>query len=566
MGGALKRGRPKGNAKGTSRRGRVRSDIDELKGIQADLSKAPSGLDAVDDLGREWTSRTATDDVHDQGVAWLAEQDLSRLQGLTCTVTAELDLHRLVNTILDQAVRGLGADRGILFLGDTDAAGLVPVLALNVHGRELRTIEKVSRTILTQGRRGPLVITPDALADPRFASVPSVKLHQMRSVLCAPMISLSGPVGVLYLDAGRPAAFPNDSVRFMETIAAVAATALENARIHGEVVAENTRLRAGGSPESIWDAWIGEGPAMERVRRQASLAAALRSPVRIMGEPGSGRRHLARLIHDAGHRSREAFVACDCAVAPRELLKGLILGRSGAAARGARAPEVGLARQADRGTLFLTNAEEIDEGLAAGLAGILDDGLLRPLGGRRDERIDLRLIVATAPDATRGASARELPSALAERVSDLQLILPPLRERVEDIPALATQFIRARRAQSKLRHRVSFTPEGMSLLQVHPWPGNVRELRQVVSRIVLRGSSVKIEADQVATALESAGRTSHAGPETSPDRVPTLRELEETAIRQALARTQGNRVEAAKLLGIHRNTLLLKAKAMGISI
>jgi DNA-binding NtrC family response regulator len=542
----------------------VLSDIDELKGLQADHSDPSSDVGAVGGIERAGESRPATEDVPGPGVGWIAEQHSRLLRGLTCTVTAELDLHRLVNTILDQAVQAVGAERGILFLGDTDAAGLVPVLALNIRGEELRTIEKVSRTILKQGWGGPLVTTPDALVDPRFASVPSVKLNQMRSVLCAPIISLSGPVGVLYLDAGRPAAFPNASVSIIETLAAVAATALENARIHGEVVAENTRLRGGGSPESIWDAWIGEGPAMERVRRQASLAAALRSPVLIKGEPGSGRRHLARMIHDAGRRAREAFVACDCAVAPRELLKGLILGRSGAAARGGRAPEVGLARQADRGTLFLTNAEEIDEGLASGLAGILDEGLLRSLGGRRDERIDLRLIVATGPDAARGASPGELPSALAERVSDLQLLLPPLRERVEDIPALAAQFIHARIAQSKRVHRVSFTPEGMRLLQAQPWPGNLRELRQVVSRIVLRGRSVKIEADQVATALESAGRDSHAGLETSPDRVPTLRELEEAAIRQALARTQGNRAEAAKLLGIHRNTLLLKAKAMGI--
>ncbi len=560
----MKRGHPKGNAKETSRRGRVRSDMDELQGLQADHSEPSSDAEVGGDIDGGGESRTATDDVRGQAVKWIAEQQLQLLQGLTCAVTAELDLHRLVKTILDQAIQALGAERGILFLGDTDAAGLVPVLALNVHGEELRTIEKVSRTILAQGRGGPLIVTPDALADPRFASVPSVKRHQMRSVLCAPMISLSGPVGALYLDAGRPDAFPNDSARLIGAIAAVAATALENARIHGEVVAENTRLRGGESPDSIWDAWIGESPAMERVRRQASLAAALRSPVHILGEPGSGRRHLARMIHDAGHRSREAFVACDCAVAPRELLKGLILGRTGAAARAGRVPEVGLARQADRGTLFLTNAEQIDDGLAAGLAGILDDGHLRPLGGRRDERIDLRLIVATGPDAAEEASARKLPSALAERLSDLQLILPPLRERIEDVPALATQFIRAGMNQSKRRHRVSFTPEGMRLLQAQAWPGNVRELRQVVSRIVLRGSSVKIEADQVVTALESAGRTSHAGPESSPDRVPTLRELEEAAIRHALARTHGNRAEAAKLLGIHRNTLLLKARAMGI--
>jgi DNA-binding NtrC family response regulator len=539
----------------------VLSDTAELENLQVDFQNASAAAEPTEhDAG----SLPAREDVRRQAVVWNEEQKFQLFRGLTCAVTAEFDLRRLVKTILHQAIQALGAERGILFLGRPDAAGLVPVLAVNIRGEELWTIERVSRTILAQGREGLLIVTPDAMADPRFRHVKSVKVNQMRSVICMPLVSSSGPLGALYLDAGFPDAFPDDSDRLIEAIAAVASTALENARVHGELIAENARLRGGELPvDRIWERLVGGSAAMERLRRQAALTAAMRAPVHILGEPGSGRRLLARAIHDAGSRAREAFIECDCTVFPGPLLRGLILGRRGAAARGSRAPEIGLAQRADRGTLYLTHAEGIDEDLAADLAGVLQDGLLRPIGGRRDEKVEVRLIVATGPHAT-GRIARNLPLVLAQRLTQIRLVLPPLRDRVEDIPALVAQFVRVDAPPAKTRRSISFTPEALDLLQAQPWPGNVLELRQVVRWIVLRGSAFKIEAEQVATALASAGRSPDAGPDASRNKLPTLRAVEEAAIRRALELTQGNKAEAARLLGIHRNTLILKAKSLGI--
>ena len=544
------------HGKPPAKRARVMSDLDELQNLHKEMDEYP----AADPTSPSDSGAAA---AHPATI-WNAEQEFQHLRGLSCAVTSELDLERVVHAVLDESIHALGAERGILFLGRADAAGLVPVCAKNFQGEELDTVEKVSRTIVAQGRGGELVLTSDAMQDPRFATVESVKLHRMRSILCAPLVSSSGSVGVLYLDAPHANAFPDGSARLMEAIAAIAAAALEKARLHGDLVAELTRLRNQRDSIDPVDRLLGGSPGMTALRRRAAVAAHLERPIWILGETGSGRGLLARAIHDQGPRARQPFVDCDCSLIAPSVQKGVIFGRSGAAARGPRTSDRGLMRRADRGTLYLAHAEALDAELARELADIVSRGVYRPLGGRRDEPIDIRLIVSTQMEAVDSGTGQGIPSALLAAVSDFRLAIPPLRERSEDIPELADHFVRLHTGPTKDRPTISLREDGIALLQAQSWPGNVKELRHVVSRIVFRGGQRVIDAEQVTAALVSAGRILEAAPGSTPGRVRSLQEREEEAIREALRVSGGNKGEAAKLLGIHRNTLVLKARRLGI--
>lgn len=535
------------------RRARVMSDMAELQHLRMDTDQAAS-IDAQ------------VPPAEHPAVVWNAEQEFQLLRGLSCAVTSELDLERLIRTILEESIRAIGAERGILFLGRADAAGLVPVRALNLMGEELQHVERISRTILAQGRGGELVLAHDAVSDPRFATVESVKLNRIRSILCAPLVSPSGTLGVLYLDAAHPNAFPDGTARLMEALAAVAATSLEKARVHGDLVTELFRLRNELGPNEPVDRLVGSSLAMVALRRQAVVASLLERPISIVGEVGSGRALLARAIHDQGPRAHQPFVSCDCSLLEPSQQRSVILGRSGAAARGPHVADRGLLQRADRGTLYLAHVESIGADVATELAEVIARGAFRTVGGRRDHAIDVRLIVSTQAraqdmgDGSRGA----IPPALVPAVSDLQLLIPPLRERREDVPELIDHFLRHEAGLSTEQTKISLSEDAVALLQVQSWPGNVKELRHVVGRIVFRGGPRVIGAEQVIAALVSAGRTLEAAPGSTPGRVRSLREREEEAIREALRATGGNRGEAANLLGIHRNTLNLKARRLGL--
>jgi DNA-binding NtrC family response regulator len=534
-----------------SKRARVMSDMAELQNL---------GMDAGEEVGFDSSGTSA----EHPAAAWSAEQELQLLRGLSCAVSSELDLERLIRIILEESIHAIGADRGILFLGKADAAGLVPVRAMNLVGEELQSVERISRTILAQGRGGELVLAHDAVSDPRFATVESVKLNRIRSILCAPLVSPSGSIGVLYLDAAHPNAFPDGTARLMEAIAAIAATALEKARVHGGLVTELSRLRSGASPRDPVDRLLGGSPGVVALRQQAAIAAHLERPIWIMGETGSGRGLLARAIHDQGLRARQPFISCDCSLVAPSLQKGVILGRTGAAARGPRVADRGLLHSADRGTLYLAHAEALQADVADELAEVIGHGVFRQIGARRDQAVDVRLIVSTRSQDAEGGFEGLIPPALVPLVSDLRLAIPPLRERPEDIPELISHFLRHETGFSKERSTLSLKEDAIALLQAQAWPGNVKELRHVVGRMVFRGSSRVIGAEQVAAALASAGRTLEAAPGSTPGRVRSLREREEEAIREALRATGGNKGEAANLLGIHRNTLILKARRLGL--
>ncbi len=535
----------------------------------ADLNEA-EGL--LEDMGGKTGARgrKGVKDLKKEAEAWSSDRAFEALRGLATSIVGQLNLRTLVGQILETAVRTLGAERGILFLGRGDHPGLIPVLAIDIRGEELEAIERVSRTILEKSRTGEVILVQDAPHDARFADIPSVQVKQVRSVVCAPLLASGDPVGLLYLDApSRAGAFPAESGRVLQALAEVAAVALENARVHGELLAENSQLRSRTTMDKPFARILTLHPGMQQVLAKAELAARMDAPVLILGEAGTGRTLLARSIHEAGPRALHPFVSYNCAMSPQDRAERLLFGfRDGHA--GSQAEISGFYRQADRGVLFLGDIGSLDASLQAKVWGTLDSGMIRAVGGRSDVRVDVRLIASADPGIRNEVLQGKFHKELFDGLRTLVLHLPPLRERPQDVPLLARYFLRRHSAASGRAEELVFTSNAMDLLQSLPWPGNVRQLetlvRMTLSMVTGHAADAAILEKMLALspdALSWSGGSSWGGP--SGPRVRSIVEHEVEAIREALIQTGGNKSQAAKLLGVHRNTLMRKVAKMDIS-
>lgn len=540
-----------------------RSPVDPLQDLEH-AEELLSDLEEEDPVGR-------LGDVREKAAKWSAARAFDALSQVACTITANLDFPSLVKEILDIALGSVAAERGIIFWGRTTDQEMVPVAARSIQGKDLEDLERISHTILSQGRLGEAVASHDAAKDPRFVDVPSIKLKQIGSVVCVPMISRGERVGVIYVDSPDViGAFPQHAQQFLQTFASLAAVTLENARLHGEVLRENVRLRRRLVALDAFGRIVTVNPRMISTLRRAELVAQADTPVMILGESGTGKELLARSIHDASPRSLSPFVAYNCAAIPKDLMESLFFGHKKGAFTGAMRDMPGLFQQADRGVLFLDELAELDSGLQAKLLRVLEDGRVRPLGSSEEIQVDVRLITATSGDLGDLISRGLFRQELLYRLNVLELHVLPLRERTDDIPILVDHFLKKHESD----RRVSFTQAAIEHLQSLPWPGNVRELENLVRRVQILSESKRVTVEQIRrlgttspqspTGREGEGRQSSQVADER--RAPaTLRDQEREAIVEALKRAGGNKSKAARLLGVHRNSLLRRMTKLGIT-
>jgi DNA-binding NtrC family response regulator len=310
----------------------------------------------------------------------------------------------------------------------------------------------------------------------------------------------------------------------------------ENRRLRDEV---SDRYRIEGIPAA--------SPAMKTVLEQVREVAPSDASVLLLGESGTGKELVARAIHWNGPRASRPFVAVNCAAIPDALLESELFGHEKGAFTGAVQKRVGLVAEAEGGTLFLDEIAEMPMALQAKLLRILQDRVVRPVGGREEVTVDFRLVTATnrnLPDLVRTGGFRE---DLYYRLAVIPIRLPSLRERPEDIPLLADHF--RQRAAGMLGKRVDdFDGEAMAWLHQHRWPGNIRELENVVERAVTLSRGPRITLADVKTEFSST-----LAPGTGPR--PTLAELEREYIRRVLEDTKGDKKAAARVLGVSVRTL-----------
>ncbi|MCC8617717.1 sigma-54-dependent transcriptional regulator [Xanthomonas vesicatoria] len=317
-----------------------------------------------------------------------------------------------------------------------------------------------------------------------------------------------------------------------------------------------------GAPPSLPeedDALVGHSPAMRTVHKRIGLAAASDLPVLITGETGTGKELAARALHRASARANAAFVAVNCAAIPLELMESELFGHRKGAFSGATSDRIGLIREADGGTLFLDEIGDMPLPMQAKLLRFLQEGEVTPLGGRGAQKVDVRVLAATHRDLAAWVAAGQFRSDLRYRLNVVPIELPPLRERGQDVVLLAQYFLRI--GQSGAR---TLSPAAQARVLAYPWPGNVRELRNVMQRsqVLVRGHS--IEADDLDEAL-GALAPPQAMPAAPDMQLPeAVARLEKQMIQDALAHSGGNRAEAARRLGIHRQLLYRKLDDYGL--
>jgi DNA-binding NtrC family response regulator len=305
------------------------------------------------------------------------------------------------------------------------------------------------------------------------------------------------------------------------------------------------------------DPFLGRSPALRQLAEDARRFLSSDSPVLIRGETGSGKGVLAAWLHQNGPRAEESFVDLNCATLSRDLLESELFGHEKGAFTGAAATKLGLLDVAHKGTMFLDEIGDMDAAVQPKLLKVLEEKRFRRLGDVRDRQVDVRLVAATHQDLARLVREGRFRSDLYYRISTIPLVIPALRERLEDLPLIAQRLLDGLAADLG-RGPFSLAPDALDALNAYAWPGNVRELRNVLERAVLLCDGGVLGRRDLR--FEAAASADAAG-----DAALTLEEMERRHIERVLL-AEGGRVEAAaRRLGIPRSSLYQKIKRMGLA-
>jgi DNA-binding NtrC family response regulator len=326
------------------------------------------------------------------------------------------------------------------------------------------------------------------------------------------------------------------------------------------VVAENHELRSRLQKQSEPNPLIGESECMRAVARLIEEVAQSDVTALIEGESGTGKEIAARLIHTRSRRHDQPFISVNCAAFAEQLLEAELFGHVKGAFTGAAAQKPGRFQLADGGTLFLDEIGDLSAKGQGDLLRVLEDGTFRMVGGSELIHVNVRIIAATNKKLLASVTEGKFREDLFYRLNVVPIVMPPLRERAEDIPLLIEQFF-ARFAARHKRGCKKMSPEAMQLCQRFPWPGNVRQLRNAVERMVITCRSAVADVAALPDFLRDLDR-----PQVSFTVRPgtPLAEVEKQLIRQTLSLVTSNREAAAKVLGISRRTLQYKLKQYGL--
>lgn len=462
----------------------------------------------------------------------------------------ELNSHHsrgeILGTILLSVMETLGAQRGfIVILNDS---GEIEVKAQHqIDPQEVISLSEISRGALDKAiQEGVAVLTEDARQDPRFSGSQSIMMHDIRSISVVPLKQGAETIGALYMDSRLGEnAFSEQSLDALSLFGALAALSIEQAEEFSRLEEENLRLRRQAGKYSF-QGIIGQSKAMELVFTLMERVIPTDLPVLLQGESGTGKELIARAIHNSSPRSDHPFLAIFAGNLGENLLESELFGHVKGAFTGAHRSKDGLLLMANGGTLLLDEVSDIPPRVQAKLLRVLQDGKFKPVGGMTELYSDVRIISATHQDLAKAVADGTFREDLYYRINGIEIQLPPLRKRREDIPLIAEKVLRDYAVEMG-REKIRFSRKALAVLTNARWPGNVRELERTVQRAVVLCPGKLIEPEHLVFTRTADGSE---GPEDL-----SLKAAEKMHILNVLERCGGNRSEAARLLAVSRRYL-----------
>jgi Nif-specific regulatory protein len=482
------------------------------------------------------------------------QDNFNALYEIARSVNSILEPEELLERVLEIAMTHLSAERGFVILADPKKENGYDVVTMkNFSSHRTSNEYAASSSVVTNVlNTGEAVLTFDAPNDERFESSASIIAQKILSIICVPLRTGDRIFGAVYLDSSTMLKeFNDESLKFLTIFGNLAGIAIENAKRYSELQNQNERLKNEADVTYLFANLVGKSDkwksALEIVQRVLDNDVA----VLITGESGTGKELVAHAIHENGLRKGLAFVAVNCSAIPESLIESELFGYIRGAFTGANTNKKGLVEVADRGTLFLDEIADLPFNLQSKLLRLLQEKEYRRIGETINRSADIRVIAATNRDLKSEVKKGAFREDLYFRLDVVNIHLPSLRERKDDIPLLAKHFL-LRSAQMYKRSIESIHPDAMQMLFANPWKGNVREFQNVIERAVVLCRGSQLTADDLVLDLDKRNSI-------LPNSM-TLEEIERQIIETTLDEMDGNRRRTAEKLGVSLRWLQYRLK------
>jgi transcriptional regulator with GAF, ATPase, and Fis domain len=488
------------------------------------------------------------------------QQAVSVLYRLALDMAGAAAVTELCELVVDAMFRATPAEVAAV-LAQKEGRELRPVVH-RTRAAGPQTYHKVSNYVSHEVLASKqAVLAENVAADRTLMSRDSITDLKVASLICAPVLFEDQVLGLLHLyRTTTQGPLNTDDLEFTLAVARQLGTVWHRLRQQATLTAENRSLKDQLRLESEL---VGESPSLNHVVQQLARVGATKATVLVRGESGVGKELVARAIHAASPRRDGPFVCINCAALTETLLESELFGHEKGAFTGATDRMVGKFEGADQGTIFLDEIGEMALTTQAKFLRVLEGHTFERVGGNTPIKADVRVVAATNRPLEEAVRSGTFRKDLFFRLQVVQIDVPPLRDRADDIPVLAEHFLK-RFARETGRKIKGFTPAALEKLKAYRWPGNVRELRNVIERAVALGAGAELDVPDIWLSELEAGAPVE-GQRPAPYRPESLEEVEKRHILETLRHTDWNKSQASAILGIERSTLDRKIKAFGLA-
>ncbi|MBK8097264.1 MAG: sigma-54-dependent Fis family transcriptional regulator [Planctomycetes bacterium] len=473
---------------------------------------------------------------------------------------------RMVTAAMAAVLRATGADRIHVVL-DSDGDDDVYWLSRPEDKRPFR----VSRSLVNQVREsGRVVHVPTAAADPVARHFQSVRSEGISAAVALPIQALGKVLGVMYADCTRDGAvLTAEDLQRVAFVSRILASALGNRVLVKSLLEHDSRPAAGAGHFALET----RSPACAEMVQRVKLYAPADYTVLLRGETGSGKEVIARALHDLSRRAKGPFVPVNCAAIPDQLMESMLFGHEKGSFTGAAQARRGHFEEAHGGTIFLDEIGDMAVELQAKILRVLQDRVVTPIGSRRQVKVDVRILAATHQDLERMVSEGRFREDLYYRLRELEIHLPPLRDRMEDLELLCGRFLAEAAEELGFAERPAIATDALARLRSSAWRGNIRELRHVLKGAALRAAggtilSSHLDLDRIPAPIrsrpEEVAVAAVGGNGDAANWKQRLEEQEKRALQETLAAANGNLTRAAEMFGVPRTTYREKLVRHGL--